>query len=145
MSVDIPSGWDVEAGDPTGGGLRPAVLVSLTAPKLAAMGFQGAHYLGGRFVPPATREKYGLSLPAYPGVAQCVRIDGGGGAAAGGAETAAAAEGASKAEAPPKAPADMRIKYEAGALCEGDVAACPFDQFDAWFKEAAAAPVRSEV
>lgn len=33
VSVDIPSGWDVEKGDVSGHGLRPDVLVSLTAPK----------------------------------------------------------------------------------------------------------------
>jgi pyridoxal 5'-phosphate synthase / NAD(P)H-hydrate epimerase len=38
-------------------------------------GVQGKHhYLGGRFVPPAIKEKYGLKLPAFPGVAQCVRV-----------------------------------------------------------------------
>lgn len=55
VSVDIPSGWDVEAGDTTQQGIQPAMLVSLTAPKLAARGFQGVHYLGGRFVPPAIK------------------------------------------------------------------------------------------
>ena len=37
-----------------GDGLRPDMLVSLTAPKLGARSFDGRfHYLGGRFVPPA--------------------------------------------------------------------------------------------
>jgi hypothetical protein len=45
--------WDVEEGDAGGGGLRPDMLVSLTAPKLCARQFSGSHhYLGGRFVPP---------------------------------------------------------------------------------------------
>ena len=55
VSVDIPSGWNVETGDNTsdGSGLRPDMLVSLTAPKLCATHFSGRfHYLGGRFVPP---------------------------------------------------------------------------------------------
>ena len=43
----------MEEGDQAGDGLRPDMLVSLTAPKKGARGFQGAHhYLGGRFVPP---------------------------------------------------------------------------------------------
>ncbi|KAI8470310.1 MAG: pyridoxamine 5'-phosphate oxidase [Monoraphidium minutum] len=163
VSVDIPSGWDVEAGDASGAGLRPDLLVSLTAPKLAARGFAGIHYLGGRFVPPATREKYCLSLPAYPGTAQCVRIAppppavtpptaaataataGGGfdlwdrpGAAAAAAGGAAGGSAVASGQLPK--PADMRIKYEAGALSEGDLAADPFAQFDLWFKEAAADP-----
>ena len=32
------------------------------------------HYLGGRFVPPEIRDKYGLRLPAYPGAAMCVKL-----------------------------------------------------------------------
>jgi NAD(P)H-hydrate epimerase len=56
VSVDIPSGWHVENGDESVGGLRPDMLVSLTAPKRGARAFQGAfHYLGGRFVPPAIK------------------------------------------------------------------------------------------
>ncbi|CAK0866972.1 unnamed protein product [Prorocentrum cordatum] len=47
VSVDIPSGWDVEAGPPDSDALRPEMLVSLTAPKLCARLFQGRfHYLG---------------------------------------------------------------------------------------------------
>jgi pyridoxine/pyridoxamine 5'-phosphate oxidase len=30
----------------------------------------------------------------------------------------------------------MRISYEAGGLLEGDLAAGPLEQFDAWFKAA---------
>jgi NAD(P)H-hydrate epimerase len=50
VSVDIPSGWDVEQGY-QGVGLKPDVLVSLTAPKKGVKGFTGRHFLGGRFVP----------------------------------------------------------------------------------------------
>lgn len=67
VSVDIPSGWDVEKGkipfpvkdidqsqDDEGEkefeGLEPDVLVSLTAPKAGAKEFKGRHFLGGRFV-----------------------------------------------------------------------------------------------
>ena len=52
VSVDIPSAWDVEKGDPEAKYFTPSVLVSLTAPKLGSKGFKGTHYLGGRFVPP---------------------------------------------------------------------------------------------
>jgi NAD(P)H-hydrate epimerase len=51
VSVDIPSGWDVEQGDAHGLGLHPDVLVSLTAPKEGVRTFSGRHFLGGRFVP----------------------------------------------------------------------------------------------
>ncbi|KAG2057695.1 YjeF N-terminal domain-like protein [Suillus hirtellus] len=51
VSVDIPSGWDVELGNAEGVGLNSDVLVSLTAPKVGAKYFKGRHFLGGRFVP----------------------------------------------------------------------------------------------
>ncbi|KAM9001048.1 NAD(P)H-hydrate epimerase [Sarcophilus harrisii] len=64
-SIDIPSGWDVEKGNPDG--IRPDLLISLTAPKKAASLFKGRyHYLGGRFVPSALEKKYQLNLPPYP-------------------------------------------------------------------------------
>ncbi|KAJ6638798.1 NAD(P)H-hydrate epimerase [Pseudolycoriella hygida] len=73
-SIDIPSGWDVENGPPEDG-IKPALLISLTAPKLCANQFNGKfHYLGGRFVPPSLQEKYKLNLPTYPGVDTCVQI-----------------------------------------------------------------------
>jgi NAD(P)H-hydrate epimerase len=42
VSVDIPSGWDVESGPVAAAGdaLAPDMLVSLTAPKLAAKHFK---------------------------------------------------------------------------------------------------------
>jgi NAD(P)H-hydrate epimerase len=51
VSVDIPSGWDVEKGNAEGVGLLPNVLISLTAPKEGVKDFRGRHFLGGRFVP----------------------------------------------------------------------------------------------
>jgi len=84
VSVDTPSGWDVETGPPaTGPVLRPQVLVSLTAPKKCAAFFIGRHYVGGRFVPPFVAEKYGLRLPPYPGVSQVLELEGWGGAGEG--------------------------------------------------------------
>ncbi|XP_065171225.1 NAD(P)H-hydrate epimerase-like [Atheta coriaria] len=73
-SIDIPSGWDVESGEPSEGGIKPELLISLTAPKACAKYFKGKyHYLGGRFVPPALARKYGLNLPEYPGT-DCVLL-----------------------------------------------------------------------
>ncbi|KNC52515.1 YjeF [Thecamonas trahens ATCC 50062] len=69
VSVDVPSGWDVDAGDVNGVGLSPAVLVSLTLPKLCALHFDGTHIIGGRFVPPDVAAKHKLALPDYPGAA----------------------------------------------------------------------------
>jgi len=75
VSIDIPSGWDVEHGDTQDIGLRPDMLISLTAPKLCAKHFQGRyHYLSGRFVSASMDAKYGLNLPKYPGTSQCLDI-----------------------------------------------------------------------
>ncbi|XP_030042746.1 NAD(P)H-hydrate epimerase, partial [Microcaecilia unicolor] len=63
-SIDIPSGWDVEKGNPEG--IQPDMLISLTAPKKSAHHFSGRyHFLGGRFVPMALEKKYQLNLPPY--------------------------------------------------------------------------------
>ncbi|XP_049820129.1 NAD(P)H-hydrate epimerase isoform X2 [Aethina tumida] len=74
-SIDIPSGWNVEQGEPEDGGIKPEMLISLTAPKLCAKQFTGKyHYLGGRFVPPKLQEKYELNLPEYPGTDCCLLL-----------------------------------------------------------------------
>lgn len=73
LSIDIPSGWDVEARNPQG--IQPEVLVSLTAPKLCSRHFRGKkHFLGGRFVPHELDKKYLLNLPEYPGTEFIVDI-----------------------------------------------------------------------
>jgi NAD(P)H-hydrate epimerase len=56
VSIDVPSGWDVdkpyrEQDWTRRVMMKPDMLVSLTAPKYCADGFEGAHYLGGRFIP----------------------------------------------------------------------------------------------
>ena len=64
------SGWDVEKGCEDG--LKPELLISLTAPKQCAKHFTGkTHYLGGRFIPKTLAQKYELNLPSYPGT-DCV-------------------------------------------------------------------------
>ncbi len=64
VSIDIPSGWDVEKGPANlikiageqenekqdMSYLQPDILVSLTGPKEGVRGFKGRHFLGGRFV-----------------------------------------------------------------------------------------------
>lgn len=51
-----------------------AVLVSLTAPKPLVKWFTGRHFIGGRFVSPDIKEKYGLELPEYEGIDQVVEV-----------------------------------------------------------------------
>lgn len=104
VSVDIPSGWDVEHGPvqrevANADGkkieevLMPDVLISLTAPKEGVRGFKGRHFLGGRFVPwyvlnysintfthqmmtsnRSMQQKYELNLPSYPGFEQICEL-----------------------------------------------------------------------
>lgn len=74
VSVDIPSGWDIENGNSDENYFHPDVLISLTAPKLGSKSFKGRHFLGGRFVPPGIIESYGLQLPDYPDSDQIVDI-----------------------------------------------------------------------
>lgn len=74
VSVDVPSGWDVEAGNTSGQGLNPQVLVSLTLPKLCAQHFTGVHYIGGRFLPPSVAAHFNLEIPSYPGCEQVAKV-----------------------------------------------------------------------
>ena len=48
VSVDIPSGWDVDKGDVHSTGFNPECVVSLTLPKQCMKNYQGVHYIGGR-------------------------------------------------------------------------------------------------
>ena len=66
VSVDIPSGWDVEKGN-INQTFDPHMLISLTLPKLCSMDYKGIHYLGGRFVPDYVFEKMKLKKPSYNG------------------------------------------------------------------------------
>eukprot|EP01083_Nonionella_stella_P180940 646677_1 len=74
LSVDVPSGWDVDGGDLTGTNFSPDVLVSLTAPKLSSKKFTGRHFVGGRFLPPGIAEKYGIRMPPYPGLRHSMEV-----------------------------------------------------------------------
>jgi NAD(P)H-hydrate epimerase len=50
ISIDIPSGWDVERGDVYSSGFLPEAVISLTLPKRCMLGYPGHHYVGGRYV-----------------------------------------------------------------------------------------------
>ncbi|KAJ8362474.1 hypothetical protein AAFF_G00373780 [Aldrovandia affinis] len=73
VSLDEPSGWEEEEGDPAHG-IVPDVLVSLTAPKRCAAGFRGKHFLAGRFLPFDIQRKYELNPPEYPGTDSLVEL-----------------------------------------------------------------------
>ncbi|XP_022768404.1 pyridoxine/pyridoxamine 5'-phosphate oxidase 1, chloroplastic isoform X2 [Durio zibethinus] len=121
VSVDIPSGWHVEEGDVGGQGIKPHMLVSLTAPKLCAKKFSGPHhFLGGRFVPPTIAEKYKLQLPQYPGTSMCVRIG-----------------------KPPQIDISaLRENYISPEFLEEQAEADPMDQFYKWFEDAVVAGLK---
>ncbi|KAM6553444.1 hypothetical protein CsatB_014206 [Cannabis sativa] len=121
VSVDIPSGWHVEEGDIGGEGIKPDMLVSLTAPKFCAKQFSGPHhFLGGRFVPPLIAEKYKLHLPSYSGTSMCVRIG-----------------------KPPKIDVSaLRENYISPEFLEEDVESDPINQFRKWFEEAVGAGLK---
>jgi NAD(P)H-hydrate epimerase len=76
VSIDVPSGWDVDGGEPSRSSLQPAMLVSLTAPKKCAAYFRGHHWLGGRFLTPDIARTYGLEtlLAKYEGCDQVVKL-----------------------------------------------------------------------
>ncbi|GMR53901.1 hypothetical protein PMAYCL1PPCAC_24096, partial [Pristionchus mayeri] len=69
ISVDIPSGWNVETGPPTDGTtvLNPTALISLSVPKSGVKSFSGRHFLGGRFLPPDLLSELAISIPPYEG------------------------------------------------------------------------------
>lgn len=65
VSIDVPSGWYVDAGRLNEHSIWPLMLVSLTAPKPCSEFLINdkpnvSHYLGGRFINPALAEKYGI-------------------------------------------------------------------------------------
>ncbi|GJD08362.1 Pyridoxine/pyridoxamine 5'-phosphate oxidase 1, chloroplastic [Galdieria sulphuraria] len=74
VSVDIPSGWDVNEGDIYHVGFIPDMLVSLTAPKQCALSFSGMHYVGGRFIPPKLAQELGFVAPQFEGTKLVKRI-----------------------------------------------------------------------
>jgi NAD(P)H-hydrate epimerase len=74
ISVDVPSGWNVDEGDMANTGFVPDVLISLTAPKLCTKEFGGRHFIGGRFLPPKVASKYSVRMPPYEGVSQVMEV-----------------------------------------------------------------------
>lgn len=74
LSVDVPSGWDVDHGDVFSTGFSPSATISLTLPKNCMSTYCGTHYVGGRFMPPSLASEFNLIMPNYGvGVSQvCV-------------------------------------------------------------------------
>ncbi|KAI7905597.1 YjeF N-terminal domain-like protein [Cokeromyces recurvatus] len=75
VSVDIPSGWDMDIGPTEHVKFQPDILVSLTAPKPCSNHFRGRkHFLGGRFVPPTLAKRFDFDVPDFPGSEQVVEL-----------------------------------------------------------------------
>ncbi|KAK8791788.1 hypothetical protein WA158_005165 [Blastocystis sp. Blastoise] len=76
VSIDVPSGWDVDQGPLSNKCVQsPDMLISLTCPKPCSQFFKGSfHALGGRFVPSDLMKKYDLVLPKYFGSSQYVML-----------------------------------------------------------------------
>jgi NAD(P)H-hydrate epimerase len=75
ISVDVPSGWNVDEGDVNNSGFVPDVLVSLTTPKLCSQKFTtGRHFVGGRFLPQDFAARYNVKMPPYPGISQVMEV-----------------------------------------------------------------------
>ncbi|SCV05293.1 LANO_0H04302g1_1 [Lachancea nothofagi CBS 11611] len=77
VSVDIPTGWDVDEGPVEPNCIIPKVLVSLTVPKPCARKIESLetqHYVGGRFVPRSFANKYGFEPFAYENASQVVKL-----------------------------------------------------------------------
>jgi len=76
LSVDVPSGWNVDSGPldaiPC---FHPAVNISLSAPKPCIKSFRGQNFLGGRFIPADLASEYNLRLPQYPAEEQIVKFE----------------------------------------------------------------------
>ena len=73
VSVDVPSGWNVDSGY-AGEGIKPTVLISLMVPKLGVKSFDGVHYLGARFIPQQMVKKWNIQLPPFDGSRQFVKL-----------------------------------------------------------------------
>ena len=76
VSVDIPTGWDVDLGPVTDNHIDPAVLVSLTVPKPCSQSISSktTHYIGGRFIPSHFAQKYGFEPFNYEGTDQILKL-----------------------------------------------------------------------
>lgn len=66
MSLDIPSGWDIEEGN-TGIGFTPAANISMMLPKEGMKGYKGRHFVGANFMPDIVLEEFGLERPEFDG------------------------------------------------------------------------------
>lgn len=80
ISIDSPSGWDVDKGPPSSKddpNLDPDMLISLTYPKLCSKYLKpGAfHYCGGRFISKKFAEEFGIIPLSYKPGSLIIKIE----------------------------------------------------------------------
>ena len=67
LSVDMPSGWEAEAGNKYGLFL-PMANISMMLPKEGMKSYKGRHFIGGRFLPAKIANEFRIEDPAdFPG------------------------------------------------------------------------------
>ncbi|GAW82489.1 hypothetical protein, conserved [Plasmodium gonderi] len=75
VSVDVPSGTNVDNGNTTNGlSVNSEMNISLMLPKEGVRNYRKKHYLGGRFIPSSIVEKYNLKVPLFPGDSSYVKL-----------------------------------------------------------------------
>lgn len=76
VSIDVPSGWDVDEGPISENSIKPSVLVSLTVPKPCSTHITSktSHYVGGRFITREFANKYGFEPFNYESVDQVLKL-----------------------------------------------------------------------
>ncbi|SCW03972.1 LAFE_0H03092g1_1 [Lachancea fermentati] len=77
VSVDVPTGWDVDEGPVSTEHIVPSMLVSLTVPKPCSAKLdkdKTDHFVGGRFIPPDFAVKYGFEPFPYPSTDQILKL-----------------------------------------------------------------------
>ncbi|CCF56206.1 hypothetical protein KAFR_0A07720 [Kazachstania africana CBS 2517] len=76
VTVDVPSGWDVDDGPVSEPHIIPKILVSLTVPKPCSQFLQksSVHYVGGRFIAPEFARKYGFEPFEYQSCDQILKL-----------------------------------------------------------------------
>ncbi|CRG94793.1 pyridoxal 5'-phosphate synthase, putative [Plasmodium gallinaceum] len=67
VSVDVPSGYQIDSGDTGNLCINSEMNISLMLPKQGLKNYQKKHYLGGRFLPSSIIKKYNLKVPHFSG------------------------------------------------------------------------------
>ncbi|CRH01328.1 pyridoxal 5'-phosphate synthase, putative [Plasmodium relictum] len=67
VSIDVPSGSQIDSGDTCSLCIDSEMNISLMLPKQGLKNYKKKHYLGGRFLPNSIIKKYNLKVPQFSG------------------------------------------------------------------------------